>query len=132
MGRDMDQLGCGAEDGAFIMGNSGGKAVPIGSDQAVDGLLGVQAATGKLYWASAASGDTGIQGNTGVQGRTGVQGQTGIIGSTGVQGATGIQGSTADPWIVLATTGTPTVDTTGYVWAIVQGVTGVFPFYSKA
>lgn len=131
---NMDQLGTGESAGAYIMGPN--QAGPIGADKAVDGILGVEAVTGRLYWASAASGDTGVQGQTGIRGHTGIQGQTGIIGNTGIQGETGIRGlnSTSDPWVISATLGSISGwDSTGGIYLIDSaGHTGICPYYYNA
>ena len=93
----MDQLGQGSPDGAFIMGpRVDNDSVALGADQASNGLLGITAVTGKLFWASSATGDTGIQGVTGFYGQTGIQGRTGIQGLTGLLGLTGLQGIQGD------------------------------------
>ena len=114
----MDQLGQGSPDGAFIMGpRLDNDSVAIGADQASNGLLGITAGTGKLYWASSATGDTGIQGVTGFYGQTGIQGRTGIDGRTGIQGYTGLQGIQGDTGL----TGQTGIDgRTG-----IQGLTGL-------
>jgi hypothetical protein len=143
---NMDQLGLGSEDGAFLMGpNAGTGAHPIGYDKTDDGLLGITAKTGKLYWASVdVAGTTGVQGATGIQGVQGIQGVTGLIGGTGIQGetgagpgiqgetgltgATGIQGNTGV--LILsggAATGASVVD---WVYVDVAGVTGIMPIYA--
>ena len=120
MGRDMDQLGAGAEDGAFVMGpNRGLGAQPIGSDQVSNGLMGIEAGTGRLFYASSATGDTGIMGVTGL---TGSKGSTGIMGLTGLAlGATGIQGLVGETGIqgLVGETGIQGLGETG-----IQGLVG--------
>jgi hypothetical protein len=142
----MDQLGYGAEDGAFIMGNSGG-AAPIGHDKAIDGLLAVQKTTGKLYWADPdVAGATGIQGVQGITGEDGVQGITGAVGAAadqGITGATGVagdQGITGDKGVqgITGTLFTPAgggatgINIIDWSWTMAGGVTGVVAIYSMS
>ena len=113
----MDQLGMGQENGTFIMGpNAGTGAKPIGWGETSDGLLGVEAGTGRLYFQQSVFGDTGIQGNTGIRGMTGIMGFTGLaLGSTGIQGLIGDTG--------IAAGGNTGIQ--GVTGLYVQGVTGL-------
>lgn len=130
----LEQLGFGCEDGLCLAGNKAGVSIPLGADQSVDGIVAVTANTGKLYWTSYdVEGATGIQGQTGIQGLQGNTGLQGMSGSTGLRGTTGLQLSTSDPWTISASTGNITGwDTTGGVYIVVQGHTGVFPYYYKS
>jgi len=106
--------------GLYIQGETG--------LQGIDGQTGIQGLTGET--GIQGLGETGLQGIDGQTGIQGLTGETGIQGQTGIRGETGIQGSTVDPWIIGATTGTPdSTAVAGYVWAVIQGATGLFAYY---
>ena len=102
---------------------------PYGDAAGAQGLTGLNGVTG----APGVTGSNGIQGITGLNGVTGAPG---VTGSNGIQGITGSNGIASVTTMISlsAAAGTgitgPHTSPTSYIWANLNGVTGVLQFYS--
>ncbi|WP_352833966.1 hypothetical protein [Mesorhizobium sp. M0296] len=96
-----------------VVGATGPAGGPTGAT-GVAGPTGLTGATGPtgVTGATGVTGNVGATGPTGLTGPTGVTGPTGITGATGVTGATGPSGSPLPRIASIASSATPTPDST--------------------